>query len=109
MTIRRTIGMFSVILLLVCRPLPLRAAETDMRHLQRALHEAIARAGEYTAAKERQIDSLRLLAAGAPTLEERYALQSQIVDNYASFICDSAEHYVLENVRIARASAMRTT
>lgn len=94
--------MFSVILLLVCRPLPLRAAETDMRHLQRALHEAIARAGEYTAAKERQIDSLRLLAAGAPTLEERYALQSQIVDNYDSFICDSAEHYVLENVRIAR-------
>ena len=102
MTIRRTIGMFSVILLLVCRPLPLRAAETDMRHLQRALHEAIARAGEYTAVKERQIDSLRLLAAGAPTLEERYALQSQIVDNYDSFICDSAEHYVLENVRIAR-------
>lgn len=102
MTIRRTIGMFSVILLLVCRLLPLRAAETDMRHLQRALHEAIARAGEYTAAKERQIDSLRLLAAGAPTLEERYALQSQIVDNYDSFICDSAEHYVLENVRIAR-------
>lgn len=102
MTIRRTIGMFSVILLLVCRPLPLRAAETDMHHLQRALHEAIARAGEYTAAKERQIDSLRLLAAGAPTLEERYALQSQIVDNYDSFICDSAEHYVLENVRIAR-------
>lgn len=102
MTIRRTIGMFSVILLLVCRPLPLRAAETDMRHLQRALHEAIARAGEYTAAKERQIDSLRLLAAGAPTLEERYALQSQIVDNYDSFICDSAEHYVLRNIRIAR-------
>lgn len=102
MTIRRTIGMFSVILLLVCRPLPLRAAETDMHHLRRALHEAIARAGEYTAAKERQIDSLRLLAAGAPTLEERYALQSEIVANYESFICDSAEHYVLENVCIAR-------
>lgn len=73
-----------------------------MRLLQRALHEAIARVGEYTAAKERQIDSLRLLAAGAPTLEERYALQSEIVDNYDSFICDSAEHYVLRNIRIAR-------
>lgn len=94
--------MFSVLLLLVCRPLPLRAAETDMHLLQRALHEAIARVGEYTAAKERQIDSLRLLAAGAATPEERYALQSEIVDNYDSFICDSAEHYVLRNIRIAR-------
>ncbi|WP_300799200.1 DUF6377 domain-containing protein [uncultured Alistipes sp.] len=103
MTIRHAITTLCVLLSLFCRPLPAGAAASSrMDSLRRVLNETIAGADRYTEQKNRTIDDLRRRAAAAADAEERYAVQSEIVANYESFICDSAEHYVLRNIRVAR-------
>lgn len=89
-------------LVLVCRPEFLRADSSDLQGLQERLNKAIDEAGIYAGIRNRQIDTLRRRAAVAASPEELYAIQSRIVENYESFICDSAEHYVLLNIRLAR-------
>ena len=55
-----------------------------------------------TGIPDAQIEELRLRKTGARSTEDIYQINCEIIDNYESFLCDSAEYYVLQNIRIAR-------
>ena len=70
--------------------------------LLRTLNAAIDSSEVYTGYKKARIEELRLRKTGARSTEEIYRINCEIIDNYESFLCDSAEYYVLQNIRIAR-------
>lgn len=70
--------------------------------LLRTLNAAIDSSEVYTGYKKARIEELRLRKTGARSTEDIYRINSEIIDNYESFLCDSAEYYVLQNIRIAR-------
>ena len=70
--------------------------------LLRTLNAAIDSSEVYTGYKKARIEELRLRKSGARSTEDIYRINCEIIDNYESFLCDSAEYYVLQNIRIAR-------
>lgn len=70
--------------------------------LLRTLNAAIDSSEVYTGYKKARIEELRLRKTGARSTEDIYQINCEIIDNYESFLCDSAEYYVLQNIRIAR-------
>ena len=70
--------------------------------LLRTLNAAIDSSEVYTGYKKARIEELRLRKTGARSTEDNYRINCEIIDNYESFLCDSAEYYVLQNIRIAR-------
>lgn len=70
--------------------------------LLRTLNAAIDSSEVYTGYKKARIEELRLRKTGARSTEDIYRINCEIIDNYESFLCDSAEYYVLQNIRIAR-------
>jgi hypothetical protein len=94
---------FSLILfsLLVCSS-SVRGGDAMPGDLLRTLNAAIDSSEVYTGYKKARIEELRLRKTGARSTEDIYRINSEIIDNYESFLCDSAEYYVLQNIRIAR-------
>lgn len=56
----------------------------------------------YTQQKENTIKELKLKKAQQKTLEELYRLNSEIIHQYETFVCDSAEQYIHENIALAQ-------
>lgn len=56
----------------------------------------------YTQKKEATIKELKLKKADQKTLDDLYKLNSQILHQYETFVCDSAEQYIHENIALAR-------
>ena len=75
-------------------------AGTD--ELLRNLNEAIDNQAVYTDGKKAEIEVLRQRKLRAQSTEDIYAINREIIGNYESFICDSAEYYIRQNLRIAR-------
>ena len=75
----------------------------DVRKLLRhELDQAILAHDTYVVQRESRIRHLKELAGDvAPNSIERYNLNNQIYKEYKAFICDSAIHYLNENIRIA--------
>lgn len=71
-------------------------------NLLRGLRDAIGNRDRYTARKMALIDELQSCKAGMQDPEAVYRINNEIIDHYESFVCDSAEYYILENLRIAR-------
>lgn len=81
---------------------PICASEyQNIDSLLRELDQTIENRNIYLEAKEKNIrnlkDSIRFLHSD----REYYEINSLIIDEYESFICDSAKHYLHNNLRIA--------
>ncbi|WP_106829623.1 DUF6377 domain-containing protein [Parabacteroides pacaensis] len=85
---------------IICYSLHLYAdKETDS--LLMVLDRTIAERPVYIEKKVSAIKELKRRKQQLKTLEELYLLNNEIIHQYESFICDSAELYINENIRIA--------
>jgi hypothetical protein len=55
----------------------------------------------YTEQKEAKIQDLKQRKQSLKSREDKYHINEEIIDNYESFVCDSAEAYIRENLAIA--------
>ena len=69
--------------------------------LLRALDKVVSERAKYTKIKEAKIQELKQRKIHLTSQEDRYLINREIIDQYSSFICDSAECYILENYKIA--------
>lgn len=77
-------------------------ADNETDSLLSVLDKTIAARASYVHAKENRIAELKKKKQRQKKLEEIYSLNRQIISQYESFVCDSAELYIHENIRIAR-------
>lgn len=91
---------FCILLLSVIPFIGLQAGnENDS--LLRVLDKVIAERQQYTEKKQGIIRELKIKKAERHTLDEQYQLNAEIISQYETFICDSAEQYIHKNIRIA--------
>lgn len=67
------------------------------------LDRAITERSRFAAQKEELLRELKQQRAEQTNPEKRYAINNEIINNYTSFICDSATHYIHDNLSIAEA------
>ena len=92
---------YLIFLLLLSFPLYTRADKT-LDSLLNVLDLTIQEHEIYVVQRESRIKHLKELTHGIePNSAEQYNLNSQIYKEYKAFICDSAIHYLNENIRIA--------
>ncbi len=92
---------YLIFLLLLSFPLYTWADKT-LDSLLNVLDLTIQEHETYVAQRESCIKHLKELTHGIePNSAEQYNLNSQIYKEYKAFICDSAIHYLNENIRIA--------
>ena len=91
------------LLFLVFLSLPLYTwADKTLDSLLNVLDRTIQEHETYVAQRELRIGHLKLLVNGIEVKSaEHYNLNNQIYKEYRAFICDSAIHYLNENIRIA--------
>lgn len=66
------------------------------------LDKVITQRRVYTEKKEATLKELKLKKTKHHDLEELYHLNTEIIHQYETFVCDSAEHYIHENIEIAK-------
>lgn len=86
---------------LICFSLVGRA-ENETDSLLRVLDQVIAQRAVYAKKKEAKIEELKQKKKKLHTPEELYHINEEIVGQYQSFFCDSAERYIQENIEIAQ-------
>ncbi len=69
--------------------------------LLRILDKTIANRVEYTQKKELRIKELKQRKQVVKKLDELYQINREIISQYQSFVCDSAERYIHENLKLA--------
>lgn len=78
------------------------AAEARLDSLLSVLDDVILHSRQFEVEKERHIASIRQsLSARALSPEEEYAVNFHLHDEYETYICDSALHYINRNIEIA--------
>jgi len=77
------------------------ASKTKNDSLLNVLDQTIQKRLSYTQLKAEDILSLKKKKTKITNLTERYKINQDIISLYHSFICDSAEHYIHENLSIA--------
>lgn len=78
------------------------AAEARLDSLLSVLDDVILHSRQFEAEKQRHIASIRQsLSARALSPEEEYAVNFHLHDEYETYICDSALHYINRNIEIA--------
>lgn len=101
---RVSLSLFKALIVLVLVPALLGGCTGNSNsELLDQLDDAIKRSGEYEQVKIARIDSLRRLLGTASTSERRYEINRCLFNEYKSFVCDSALHYI--NVNIEQAIA----
>lgn len=91
-----------ILVLLLLPTATLRAGEAP-DSLLRQLDRVLSQRSRYTAQKEELLRDLKRRRADASDPEKRYAINNEIINNYTSFICDSATRYIHDNMAIAEA------
>ena len=77
-------------------------ADNTLDSLLRVLDKTLLEHETYVAQREARIAHLKELAAMSSTnSESRYNLNNQLYKEYKSFVCDSAIHYLNDNVELA--------
>lgn len=76
-------------------------ARDEINLLLKELDNTIAERKVYTAKKESEIALLKQKRLRAESLEEQYQINNEIRKHYETFICDSAEYYIAENIELA--------
>ncbi len=69
--------------------------------LLRVLDKVISERQLYTEKKQTTIKELKLKKGEQNSLDGLYQLNAEIISQYETFICDSAEHYIHKNIKIA--------
>ncbi len=77
-------------------------ARNERDSLLEVLDKVIVERDVYTQKKEVKIEELKQKKKDLKTLDELFHLNNEIIWQYQSFICDSAELYIQENIEIAR-------
>lgn len=80
---------------------PAARAGNEPDSLLRTLDRAIAERSLRTARKEELLRELKQRRDAQESLRDRYRINDEIIDNYTSFVCDSATSYIHDNLRIA--------
>lgn len=92
---------FCLLLLSMISAMSLHAVnENDS--LLRVLDKVISQRQLYTEKKQATINKLKKKRAEQNTPEELYRLNAEIIHQYESFICDSAEQYIHKNIELAK-------
>jgi len=96
--------MKNVILLLLFFIYPAIGFCTTNRNdsLLKVLDKVISERTKYTNTKQAAISELKAQKVQATNLEENYNINKEIINEYQSFICDSAEFYINLNYAIAK-------
>ncbi len=66
------------------------------------LDKAIADRAVYVERKLAALESLKQQRTSVASQEDVFSLNEQIIDSYASFLCDSATRYIVANIAIAK-------
>ena len=77
--------------------------------LLKVLDKVISDRMVYTEKKAITLKELKLKKAQQKTLEKLYRLNTEIIHQYETFVCDSAEQYIHENIALAQKMAMKST
>lgn len=92
----------SNLFLLLCFCIPVISMAGDLDSLYRVLDQTIQEHSQYNREKENRIQGLRSrLGNDQLTALEKYGLHSLLVEEYYSYVCDSAIHYLHANIRLA--------
>ena len=70
--------------------------------LLKVLDKVISDRMVYTEKKAITLKELKLKKAQQKTLEKLYRLNTEIIHQYETFVCDSAEQYIHENIALAQ-------
>lgn len=82
---------------------PLYANDKNERDsLLYELDKVVSNRQQYSDLKQRAIDSLKQVRLQQTSPEEVFRLNIELIDAYATFVCDSAEYYIHDNLRIAK-------
>lgn len=73
----------------------------EIDSLLRILDKTIANRKAYTAEKEEKIDDIKRLLKNEQSAENRFELNTKLISEYQSFICDSALGYIDRNIQLA--------
>lgn len=77
-------------------------ADNETDSLLSVLDKTIAARASYVHDKENRISELKKKKQKQKNLEAIYLLNREIINQYESFVCDSAELYIHENIRLAQ-------
>lgn len=88
------------ILFMICSVLQL-SARNENDSLLKVLDKVISERLVYTEKKKATIEELKLKKTEQNTLNDLYHLNIEIIHQYETFVCDSAERYIHENIGIA--------
>lgn len=84
-------------------------ANSENDSLLKVLDKVISERLVYTEKKEATIKELKAKKKEQKTLDDMYRLNSEILHQYETFVCDSAEQYINENIEIAKNWVMKPT
>ena len=74
-------------------------ADSENDSLLKVLDKVISERLIYTQKKEATIKELKKKKAGLNSLEDIYNLNKELIYQYETFVCDSAEQYIHENIK----------
>lgn len=77
-------------------------ADNENDSLLKVLDKVISERLIYTQQKEVTIKELKKKKVGLYSLKDIYNLNKEIIHQYETFVCDSAEQYIHENINIAK-------
>ncbi|MBR6746904.1 MAG: hypothetical protein IKL83_05955 [Muribaculaceae bacterium] len=78
-------------------------SEATIEQILASVDDALAKSSEYEQTKLNNIDALKLiLKETEPNSEERYNINQALFTEYYSFVCDSALHYLENNLEVAK-------
>lgn len=76
-------------------------ASSENDSLLKVLDKVISERGVYTQEKEATLKELKIKKSKQNTPKDLYHLNKEIIHQYETFVCDSAELYIHENIEIA--------
>jgi hypothetical protein len=77
-------------------------ARNEINSLLKKLDQTIVDKSVYTKKKEDKIALLKQKRLDVKSLEELYLINKDIIEQYETFICDSAQNYIAENIKLAQ-------
>ncbi|MCD7973141.1 MAG: DUF6377 domain-containing protein [Candidatus Azobacteroides sp.] len=95
--------MKKIVVFFFCLSVPLYAlsSKNEIDSLLKVLDKTLAERTSFVEKKNSRIHLLKLRLNERKTLEEKYHINAEIVNEYQPYVCDSAILYVNENIKIA--------
>lgn len=94
----------AILLLFIICSLPALCKTNAVDSLLKVLDKVVLERALYADMKKKQLDDLKRQKSLLTNMEEIYQINNELIHQYESFICDSAEMYINENHAIAQQS-----